>query len=429
MAEYLDDKFTCDKLEGGEDWMEWKYSMVLQLKARNLWGHVDGTAVLAGSPSGDVREKFELAAVRAHAFIVKALSKQVVSRVMSCDGPKAVWDKLLQEFEVKSVQNTMMLRSQVNRMKLNEGESLKSHIQGMKELYDRLAMLDDEISEKDQVINLLASLPTSYDALRSVLLCRGPSITWTEVNQALTLEEQQRELSARKLSEGKAEEKADVQGALRMEQTCHKCGQSEAEPTCYKCGQPGHFKRDCPQQYQRNRGRGRYNPGRGRGTGQQHGARAAESQGWDTYPQEYMFGANFNHTSERRTWIIDSGASRHMTYNKGQIYAYREFKEKEPVTLGDGNKVEAHGTGKVKLIMNSNQSITLQDVLYVPKLSCNLFSVGAAADKGITVDFGQDYCNFKMDNHVIASGTRNNKMYYLDHEAEMKPTLPVTSRA
>ena len=262
------------------------------------------------------------------------------------------------------------------------------------------------------------SLPTSYDALRSVLLCRGPSITWTEVNQALTLEEQQRELSARKLSEGKAEEKTDVQGALRMEQTCHKCGQSEAEPTCYKCGQPGHFKRDCPQQYQRNRGRGRYNPGRGRGTGQQHGARAAESQVWDTYPQEYMFGANFNHTSERRTWIIDSGASRHMTYNKGQIYAYREFKEKEPVTLGDGNKVEAHGTGKVKLIMNSNQSITLQDVLYVPKLSCNLLSVGAAADKGITVDFGQDYCNFKMDDHVIASGTRNNKMYYLDYEAE-----------
>ena len=149
--------------------MEWKYSMVLQLKARNLWGHVDGTAVLAGSPATDVREKFELAAVRAHAFIVKALSKQVVSRVMSCDGPKAVWDKLLQEFEVKSVQNTMMLRSQVNRMKLNEGESLKSHIQGMKELYDRLAMLDDEISEKDQVINLLASLPTSYDALWSVL--------------------------------------------------------------------------------------------------------------------------------------------------------------------------------------------------------------------------------------------------------------------
>ena len=48
-------------------------------------------------------------------------------------------------------------------------------------MYDRLTMLYDKVNEKDQVINLLASLPPSYNALKSVLLAQGPGITWTDV--------------------------------------------------------------------------------------------------------------------------------------------------------------------------------------------------------------------------------------------------------
>ena len=101
-----------------------------------------------------------------------------------------MWNKLSQEFEVKTLQNTMILRTEVNRMRLKEGGSVKEHIHEMKEIYDRLAMLDDEVGEKDQVINLLASLPPSYDAFRSVLLARGSQITWNDVQQSLMMEDQ-----------------------------------------------------------------------------------------------------------------------------------------------------------------------------------------------------------------------------------------------
>ena len=92
----------------------------LQLKARKLWSQVDGTAILAERASNDRREKFEHTVVRAQTMIVRGLSKQIISLVVACIGPKTVWDRLVEEVKVKSVQNTMLLHTQVNNMRLKE---------------------------------------------------------------------------------------------------------------------------------------------------------------------------------------------------------------------------------------------------------------------------------------------------------------------
>ena len=52
--------FGDDKLEGNDDWWEWKYNMKLQLKATKLWSHVDSTATIALDVSNDRRTIFEL---------------------------------------------------------------------------------------------------------------------------------------------------------------------------------------------------------------------------------------------------------------------------------------------------------------------------------------------------------------------------------
>ena len=110
---YSDDKIEIEKLEGSDDWWEWKCNITLQLKAEKLWSHVDGSVNLAEDASNDEREKFEHTAVRAQAMIVRGLSKRVTSLVLRCDGPKAVWDRLVEEFEVKTVQSTLLLQTQV----------------------------------------------------------------------------------------------------------------------------------------------------------------------------------------------------------------------------------------------------------------------------------------------------------------------------
>jgi len=66
-------------------------------------------------------------------------------------------------------------------MNRSQQDATEGHIRDMKEIYNRLAMLDDRVNEEDQVINLLASLPPNYNAVLWVLLAQVPETTWTDV--------------------------------------------------------------------------------------------------------------------------------------------------------------------------------------------------------------------------------------------------------
>jgi len=131
--------------------------------------------------------------------------------------------------------------------------------------------------------------------------------------------------------------------------------------------------------------------------------------------------------------LIDSGASSHMTSQRGLLTDYQEFESPEKVGLGDGRTVDAVGTGNAYINMQLSNGETKQCViykaLYVPKLACNLFSVRAAAGKeGKSMKF----CNRKCFIHnragnVCGTGTLVGKLYQLDSEPVPSENLSVAS--
>ena len=65
-------------------------------------------------------------------------------------------------------------------------------------------------------------------------------------------------------------------------------------------------------------------------------------------------------------------------------------------------------------VSESNRA-TLINVLYVPKLACNSFSVRAAASKGKTVKFGRMRCWIRSnDGRLLGKGPLAHKLYQLD---------------
>ena len=80
-----------------------------------------------------------------------------------------------------------------------------------------------------------------------------------------------------------------------------------------------------------------------------------------------------------------------MPREKALLFEYKEFATTEKFGMGDGRSVDAIDVGnvhvKMKLKVGEPKKCVIYRVLYVPKLSCNLFSVRAAVAKGNSVKF------------------------------------------
>ena len=118
-------------------------------------------------------------------------------------------------------------------------------------------------------------------------------------------------------------------------------------------------------------------------------------------------------------WVIDSGATSHMTTEKRVLVNFQELAEPENVALGDGHVVKALGSGSVRMnmlfqAMESKRAV-LYDILYVPKLIWNLFSVRAAVSKGNSVESGPQKCCIRdRTGKLRGMGSLVDKLYQLD---------------
>ncbi|WJZ81173.1 hypothetical protein VitviT2T_001027 [Vitis vinifera] len=98
-----------------------------------------------------------------------------------------------------------------------------------------------------------------------------------------------------------------------------------------------------------------------------------------------------NHT----TWIVDSGASDHMTGNLMVFHEYTPCHNNSSVRIADGTLSRVFGTGSVII----SKDITLHSVLYVPKLDCNLLSISRLTqDFNCVTKFLPHMCEFQALN-------------------------------
>jgi hypothetical protein len=128
------------------------------------------------------------------------------------------------------------------------------------------------------------------------------------------------------------------------------------------------------------------------------------------HKETYQSGAN----SEK--WLIDSGASVHITNNdKRMTMVVPAF---ETVVVGNGMEVKSQKKGTVTIMTDKGMIFQMTDVLYIPHFEKNLLSVAKLTSKGATVSANSETMNLTKGNlKIIAEKEKgNNGMYYVTGE-------------
>lgn len=120
--------------------------------------------------------------------------------------------------------------------------------------------------------------------------------------------------------------------------------------------------------------------------------------------------SNDSMTGEYDSWIIDTGASNHVTRDLTCLTQITNVPEC-PVGLPDGQKTVATKEGSVTLA----GEFILKNVLYVPKLKCSLISVSQLIDAAnCNVQFTNSLCAIhdQSSRMLIGAGERRDGLYY-----------------
>ena len=164
----------------------------------------------------------------------------------------------------------------------------------------------------------------------------------------------------------------------------HKKGSSKLR--CYTCDEIGHFARNYPMN--KNGSKNKKNSKR------KHHAHTAEdddpprkrvkqesedSSSEDEYVMIFALTGTVTHG--RKDWLIDSGASKHMTSFKESFEKLSEHNSSHKVKLGDDYQYPIKGSGESSYKLDSGKSIKMKDVLFVPGLKKNLLSTSVTGCK------------------------------------------------
>jgi hypothetical protein len=117
-------------------------------------------------------------------------------------------------------------------------------------------------------------------------------------------------------------------------------------------------------------------------------------------------------------WVLDSGASRHITPNGNLLFNARPPPSDITITFGNGGTGKAKAVGDIMLHTSASSApLVLTNVLHIPEASENLLSVRYSTQRGLTFTFTSSDCKIKHGDTILACApSQNSDIYYLSGE-------------
>lgn len=339
---------SMEKLDGNRNYATWKFLMELHLLHDDLW---EFTSMKPDTTDIQGVRKDQ----RARAKICLLIKPHCLVHVRQAKSTKDAWESLKSAFEDKGLNNRCRLLAKLVSMKLEQFQTVREYVTSVMMVSQELQDLGKEVDDELLATLLLQGLTIDFQPMRLAIENSNVVLTTDYVKMKLFQMEDTYSASTSVSQPTPALLSNKSKGKSTQKKTKQKI-------KCFICDGP-HKANVCPD-----------NP---------KGKREAL--------QAFAFGSS---TPWSEDWIIDSGASTHMSNRKSWFKQIKDTPKPLRVTCADGNEVFGAGEGTVVC----ESGLTVNNVTYVPKLASSLLSVNAIAKKGNVIVFTDKGCDiYKRD--------------------------------
>ena len=364
------EKIKILEFDGKPDgWREWKAKTVAKMRIYKLWDVLsDGHSNMPAE--GKVKTEWTAAEASAvedndKAYSVLLLSCQgsaftTVESSRSTQFPDGdaylAWKNLLTKYEDTELPDVLMLRRDLTQRVLEHEEETDKWIDDLEYIQRRLREAGATVSDDEIIAHILQRAPRKFSELVTILEM-VPQLTLPMVRKRFRAF--QRRITARDKDEVKDLEEQMGAMAAGFKGRCYKCGEyghpaKQCKLTgtkCFKCGKIGHIAKKCPKSDKKNK---------------------------EDKAAMLAYAASVKEVGED-AWLLDSGATKHMTPYKHLVLGLKE-KNLGKVIIGNGGELDVKGIGHVDLKCRE-MDVELSEVYWVPDLCRNLLSMTTITQK------------------------------------------------
>ncbi|KAK2440388.1 putative mitochondrial protein [Trifolium repens] len=408
----------------GKNWDRWQKQM------KSLFGFQDtmeavmnGVQALPANANQEARNShrdMKKKAYKALYAIQAAVDTANFDRISHVDTAKEAWDILVKYYDggekVKAVK-LQSLRRQYELLQMEKSDSIGSYAAKVQSLVHTMKHCGEQITDKMIVEKVMRTLTPNFDhvivaiqevgnlaelkledlvgSLEAHELMINERKGVQDSVQALQAQSSKKHGANKGKNQNKSKNSSQKHGKFDAKSESFKKGggpsnskkKDKSHIQCYSCEKWGHYASECKSKKVQD---------------SDNEANAAEDdsdEGTVTFMAAMSDGKIAN-----GEWFLDTGCSNHMTGHKEWLIKLDNSK-KSKVKLADSSSLQAEGIGNMVITRSNGSSAIIEDVFYVPGMTCNLLSVGQLIEKKFSVSIKDEFFELFDPTNVLVLRT------------------------
>lgn len=384
-------KFTPIKLTGAENYAPWLTDIELVLTTKKV--HYVTVKGAIPPTEAAAKRKWDEDDQMARALILCFVSSDMRADLYNdsnCKTARTLLDRLESEFQGNTYAHRLTLQLEFFSLKKEPSETIINYFGRAKLLLTKLKAAGAKLDDNDLACSLMNGLPDVYDNTIEPFKQRATSQT-IDISElkALLIRREQEILMKDSSSDGvamfskynrqRSDNNRPGQHAVNVQE---QASQSD-RPFCTNCKKKGHTRAECwglKNQHSRQKGSTKNHRPHAQVALSDQVTTPVSDEGLTPAFSIYDPEPTLLAYSSPDSWIVDSGASRHITNNKDCLINVRELKTPISITYGNKQVASTSIIGDVALrphscSTNRDQDLHLRNVLYIPETHSNLISV------------------------------------------------------